>query len=63
MQAKEFLSRQQMSFVEIDITQLEDPWTTLREITGGPIATPVVVIGDEFLLGFDPQWIEERLSQ
>ena len=52
-----------MSFVEIDITQLEDPWTTLREITGGPIATPVVVIGDEFLLGFDPQWIEERLSQ
>lgn len=40
---------------------LDDPWTMLREITGGPVATPTVVIGEEFSVGFDPEWIEARL--
>lgn len=62
MQAKEFLSRQEVDFEYIEIATLADPLTTLREITGGHVATPVIVIGDEHIVGFDADWIAERLS-
>lgn len=61
MQAKEFLSQEGIAFEVIDITQLDDPWGTLKKITGGPVATPTVVIGGEFTVGFDPEWIRARV--
>jgi glutaredoxin len=61
MQAKEFLTRKQVDFEYIEIGDLDDPLGTIRAITGGHVATPVVVIDDEFILGFDPAWIEARL--
>ena len=62
MQAKEFLSRKQVEFEYIELDDLEDPLGTIREITGGHVATPVVVIGGEFIVGFDPDWIDARLT-
>lgn len=62
MQAKEFLSRKQVEFEYIEIDGLDDPMGTIRAITGGHVATPVVVIDDEFIVGFDPDWIEARLT-
>ena len=61
MLAKEFLSRHGVDFEYIEITTLDDPLGTLRAITGGPVATPVVVVGDEHIVGFDPDWLRERL--
>lgn len=51
-----------MEFEYIEIADLDDPMGTLRAITGGHVATPVVVIDDEHLVGFDPAWIEARLA-
>ena len=34
----------------------------LHAVTGGPMATPTVAIGDESRVGFDPDWIRERLG-
>jgi glutaredoxin len=62
MQAKEFLTRKQVDFEYIEIGDLDDPAGTIRAITGGHVATPVVVIDGEFVLGFDPNWIEARIS-
>jgi len=62
MLAKEFLSRENVEFEYIELDDLDDPLGTLRAITGGHVATPVVVIGDEFLVGFDPDWIAARLA-
>lgn len=62
MQAKEFLSRKQVEFEYIEIDGLDDPLGTIRAITGGHVATPVVVIDDEFIVGFDPDWIDARLA-
>jgi len=63
MEAKEFLSRKQVDFEYIEVNDLDDPLGTIRAITGGHVATPVVVIGDEFIMGFDPDWIEARLPE
>ena len=54
MQAKEFLTRKQVDFEYIEIGDLDDPLGTIRAITGGHVATPVVVIDEEFILGFAP---------
>ncbi len=35
---------------------------TLRAITGGPMATPTVLIGEEHVVGFDPDWMRQRLG-
>jgi glutaredoxin len=60
--AREFLSHKNVDFEYIDIGDLDDPMVTIRAITGGHVATPVVVIDDEFIVGFDPDWLEARLA-
>ena len=62
MQAKEFLSRKGWDFEYVDITTLDDPMGTIRAVTGGPVATPVVVVGDDHTVGFDPEWIEAQVA-
>ena len=62
-QAKKFLSQKGVEFDDSDITTLEDAFGTLRAITGGPVATPTVVIGDEFRVGFDRAWMAARLPE
>ena len=51
-----------MPFEAIDVTELDDPMGYLRELTGGPIATPTVVIDGEARVGFDQEWMEEKLG-
>ena len=60
--AREFLSQRGVDFDYVEIADLDDPLGTLRAITGGPVATPLVVIDDEHLVGFDPAWIDARLD-
>ena len=63
MMAKEFLSQRRIPFEYVDVNTLDDPTATLRAITGGPIATPVVVVGDEHRVGFDPEWMDDAIAR
>ena len=51
-----------MAFREIDVTTLDDPGGELRALTGGMVATPTVVIGKDARVGYNPEWMSERLS-
>ncbi len=62
MQAKEFLSRKQVAFEYIETSTLANPVETIRAVTGGALGTPVMVIDDDFIVGFDPAWIDARLD-
>lgn len=59
---EEFLSHAQVEFETVEISDLEDPMGTLREITGGQVATPTLVVGDEVLVGYDEEWLRERFG-
>ena len=60
--AKGFLRERGIEFDDISVDDLADPWETIRALTGGPFGTPTVVIEGEARVGFDPQWIGERLG-
>ena len=51
-----------MAFKEVDVSTLEDPRSAIMSLTGGAFVTPVVVIDDEVRMGFDPDWMRQRLG-
>ena len=55
--AKEFLSQQNVNFTERDVVNDEEAFAELEEL--GIMTTPVIVIDDEVVVGFD----RERLQQ
>lgn len=59
---KEFLSRNGVEFESIDVRELDDPMSTLRAVTGGPVGTPTVVVDGEVRLGFDEEWLRRELG-
>lgn len=59
---KGFLSREEVAFEEIDIRDLDDPMATLRDVSGGALGTPLVVIGTEVKLGYDESWMRQKLG-
>ena len=61
-QAKEFLRLHDVAFEEIHIEDFDDPMGELRAVTGGPAATPTVVVDGEVIVGFDADWLGERLG-
>jgi glutaredoxin len=60
--AKEFLSHHGIEFETIDVSEMAAPYERIRELTGGPIGTPAIVIDDEARIGFDREWLIERLK-
>lgn len=60
--AKEFLRANNVEFDDVNVQDLADPGETIRAHTGGPIGTPTVVIQNEARVGFDPQWMSDRLG-
>ena len=48
---KEFLSRQQIDFVEQDVATDEAALSELQQL--GYMSTPVTVVGEDVVLGFD----------
>lgn len=57
---KGFLSQNEIDFVERDISEEE----ALRELTEkyGLFTTPVVVVGDEVVVGFDRKKLQQVLD-
>ena len=60
--AKEFLRARGIDFEAVQIEDLDEPYQAIRAQTGGLIGTPTVVIGGEARVGFDPEWMAERLG-
>lgn len=57
---KEFLSQKQVSFVDKNIREVT---TALEELRGmGYSSVPVTVVGNERIVGFDRQKIEQALK-
>jgi glutaredoxin len=59
---KEFLHRHGATFEAIDVGDVEDAWDRIRAHTGGPIGTPTVVMDGAARIGFDPEWMTEKLQ-
>lgn len=59
---KEFLHQHDVAFEGHDIVDLPDGLERIREATGGPVGTPTVIIDGEARIGFDPEWMSERLG-
>ena len=57
---KEFLSQKNVPFIERDIDTDEEAYHELEKLA--IMTTPVVVIDDQVIVGFDPRRIEELLA-
>ena len=57
---KEFLSQRGIDYIEYDVSQSEEAFAELSRL--GAMSTPVTVIGDEVVVGFDKKQLEELLS-
>lgn len=58
--AKEFLSQQGVSFTERDVVNDEEAFAELEEL--GIMTTPVIVIDDEVVVGFDRERLQQLLT-
>ena len=58
---KEYLSQKQVSFSDRDIT--EDPAAISELQKLGFMTTPVTLVGDQVIVGFDVPKLEEALSR
>jgi methionine-S-sulfoxide reductase len=58
---KEFLKSRKVEFTEIDMASNEEARNYVREKTGY-LSSPIVQIGDEFIIGFDPKKMEKALG-
>lgn len=59
---KEFLKENNISFKEFDVSSDEKARDEMLELSG-QTGVPVVVIGDEVLVGYDPDAIMEALEK
>jgi glutaredoxin-like protein NrdH len=57
---KEYLSREHVSFEDRDITVDSSAMSELQKL--GFMTTPVTVIGEKVIVGFDPQKLAEALT-
>jgi len=60
VRVKEFLSQKNIAFTERDVTQNAEALAELEAI--GVMSTPVTVIGDEVIVGFDQQKLAQALK-
>ena len=58
---KEYLSQKQVSFSDRDITKDPAAISELQKL--GFMTTPVALIGDQVIVGFDVPKLEEALSR
>ncbi len=57
---KEYLSQKGVQFTERDVSKDEEAITELKKL--GVMTTPVTVINDEIVVGFDQQKLEQLLN-
>jgi glutaredoxin 3 len=58
---KEYLSQKGIPFIDRDVTKDESALEELKRLHA--MTTPVTLIGTEVIIGFDPEKIDQALSQ
>lgn len=59
--AKEFLSKKEVEYEELDVTVDRAALDEMRRISGGK-SVPVISACDQMLIGFDPQRLEQMIN-
>ena len=58
---KEYLSQKHIPFEERDVTQDESAFDELKRLHA--MTTPVTLIGEQVIIGFDPDKIDKAINQ
>jgi len=61
-QAKEFLTEKGIEFDTIDVSTDKEAFSEMRKISGGARSVPVIAVGDQVLVGFEQDKVEEALK-
>ena len=60
--AKDYFNEKGISFTEYDVMADPDKRREAQEKSGGQMGVPVIVIGEEVMVGFDPEKIDAILA-
>lgn len=60
--AKEYLSHKGIPFTALNVAEDPVALEEMKQKTGGRLATPTIVVGDQVLIGFDRAKLEAMLS-
>ena len=59
--AKDFFEENNIKYEEKDVSKDIEARKEMIEKTGN-LGVPVIQIGDDFILGFDKKWLQEKLN-
>lgn len=59
--AKDFFEENNIKYEEKDVSKDIEARKEMIEKTGS-LGVPVIQIGDDFILGFDKKWLQEKLG-
>ena len=59
--AKDFFEENNIKYEEKDVSKDIEARKEMIEKTGS-LGVPVIQIGDDFILGFDKKWLQEKLN-
>ena len=62
-QAKEFLEEKGIAFESVDVSQDKEALAEMKRISGGARSVPVISIGDQVIVGFEPDQMQKALDQ
>jgi len=60
--AKEFFKEKGLAFVDRDVVNDNAAYEEMKEVSGGARSVPVIVVGDQILLGFERGRVEQALA-
>ena len=61
-EAKEFLSKKGIDYIDIDVGKDKAKLKEMREISDGARSVPVIVVCDDVFVGFDRDLVERALD-
>ena len=59
---KEYLSQRGITFEEKNVADDPDALKEMVEKAAGAMATPTVIVGDQVIIGYHPQKLDEALK-
>ncbi|MDY6852515.1 MAG: glutaredoxin family protein [Thermodesulfobacteriota bacterium] len=60
--AKEFLEGKGVEYVDYNVIEDKDALAEMQKVSGGARSVPVITIGNEMMVGFDKDRVEQALQ-
>lgn len=61
-QAKDYLTEKGVPFEVVDVGKDPQALQEMRKISGGGRSVPVISVGDEVIIGFEPELLDKALK-